>query len=114
MGDFAIPGYQPSEIQRPRGNDFKLPFTPPLLPPVIPPFNPLPLPDRETINKALRKGHEIIKDLFDAVRKPPYRYIVEGVAIAGAHALNSTAGLVVAGTVVAVEGKALLNKILNR
>ena len=111
MGEFDV---KPTGlvVPMPRGDEFRLPLVPTIPMPLPLPI-PMPVPiDRETINKALHKGHEILKGLFDTVTKPPQRYLAEGAAIVGAHALGGPSpGLAVAGSVIVLEGAQLAKAI---
>lgn len=113
MDDFTIPGGL--RVPLPRKEDFVLPTLVPEIPFVVPtPILPPVLPDRRTIEKAFKKGHDVIKGLFDELSKPPTRFIAEGIAIVTANAIHPLLGLGVAGTVAVSEGARLAGKIQHR
>lgn len=112
MGDFTLPGGL--QIPLPRPSDFVIPIMPFLPPSPIIPFTPVPLPDRQTIERALRKGHEVIKDIFDTLSRPPTRYLAEGLAIAGAFTIHPLLGGIVTGTVAMEEAARLASPITHK
>ena len=97
----------------PRHDVFRLPAVPPLVWPQLPmPVPILPTPalpiDQRTIDKAIRKGHDLLKGLFDKLTEPPTRFIAEGVAVAGASAFGPVPGSLAAVGVLSLEGERLL------